>query len=499
MKTSFLILYFSLLFMVAPSVGSADPAEQGIECPPGAGQAEGGGICSDAGQTIMPFAQTGTDLLQTLPGPQKSVSPGTASEIPVRPPLRGPENGNIIVYFFWGRGCPHCEKEKVFLAELKRRNPALVVHDFEVWYDKKNAGFLSSLLQARGMSSSGVPVTFIDKHVFMGFTGQTQDRIAAVIETCLSKTCGDPAATITQPEATGRSAPPSQTATGMTTTTPAGERGESVDIPLLGTLDARTTSLPVLTLFIAGLDSFNPCAFFVLLSLLGLLVHAQSRNKMLLVGGIFVFFSGFIYFLFMAAWLNLFLVMGHVTAITTAAGVVSILIAAINIKDFFLFKKGVSLTIPDSAKPKLFDRMRKLLRSTSMFSIVIGTTVLAIVANSYELLCTAGFPMVFTRILTLHALPLTSYYLYLVFYNVVYIIPLFLIVLAFSITLGSKKLSERQGRLLKLVSGVMMLGLGGVLVVDPALLNSLMTSFILMAGALGVSLLLGAVMGRRGY
>jgi hypothetical protein len=220
---------------------------------------------------------------------------------------------------------------------------------------------------------------------------------------------------------------------------------------------------------------------------------------MLLIGGVFVFFSGLIYFLFMAAWLNLFLVMGHVTAITTIAGAVSIVIAAINIKDFFFFKQGVSLTIPDSAKPKLFDRMRKLLRSTSLFSILIGTTVLAIVANSYELLCTAGFPMVFTRILTLHALSLTSYYLYLVFYNVVYIIPLLLIVLAFSITLGSRKLSERQGRLLKLLSGLMMLGLGVVLIVNPALLNNLLVSFVLLAGALGVSIVLDLVMRRRAY
>jgi hypothetical protein len=107
--------------------------------------------------------------------------------------------------------------------------------------------------------------------------------------------------------------------------------------------------------------------------------------------------------------------------------------------------------------------------------------------------------MVFTRILTLNALSLTSYYLYLVLYNVVYIIPLLLIVLAFSITLGSRKLSERQGRLLKLLSGLMMLGLGGLLVVNPALLNNLMISFVLLAGALGVSIVLDLVMRRRAY
>jgi hypothetical protein len=201
----------------------------------------------------------------------------------------------------------------------------------------------------------------------------------------------------------------------------------------------------------------------------------------------------------MAAWLNLFLVMGQVAIITTIAGVVSVIIAGINIKDFFMFKQGVSLTIPDSARHGLFDRMRRLMRATSLLSILAGTTVLAIVANSYELLCTAGFPMVFTRILTLHRLSTTTYYLYLVLYNIVYVIPLFIIVLVFTITLGSRKLSERQGRILKLVSGAMMLGLGGVLLLNPALLSSVTISFVILASALVGSLLVAMVTKRLGY
>jgi hypothetical protein len=125
--------------------------------------------------------------------------------------------------------------------------------------------------------------------------------------------------------------------------------------------------------------------------------------------------------------------------------------------------------------------------------------VLAIVANSYELLCTAGFPMVFTRILTLNNLPTASYYLYLVLYNIVYVVPLSVIVVMFTVTLGSRKLSEYQGRVLKLVSGAMMLGLGGVLLANPALLNSVVVSFAILAGALGVSLLIATVTRRLGY
>ena len=192
-----------------------------------------------------------------------------------------------------------------------------------------------------------------------------------------------------------------------------------------------------------------------------------------MIGGTFVFFSGFIYFVFMAAWLNLFIIAGQLLIITVIAGIIALTVAVINIKDFFFFSKGVSLSIPEKAKPKLFERMRKLLKSTSVSSMLMGTIVLAIAANSYELLCTAGFPMVFTRILTLQNLTTGQYYLYLAMYNCIYVVPLAAIVVIFTITLGAKKLTEWQGRKLKLLSGLMMFFLGLLLLIDPALLNNI--------------------------
>ena len=116
--------------------------------------------------------------------------------------------------------------------------------------------------------------------------------------------------------------------------------------------------------------------------------------------------------------------------------------------------------------------------------MLAGTVLLALAANSYELLCTAGFPMVFTRVLTLNELPRSAYYGYLVLYNLVYVLPLLAIVLAFTLTLGARKLTERQGRVLKLLSGLMMLGLGAVLLVAPDRLSSLWTGVVLLSGAL---------------
>lgn len=264
---------------------------------------------------------------------------------------------------------------------------------------------------------------------------------------------------------------------------------ETVALPF-GDVKASELSMPMLTLVIAGCDAFNPCAFFVLLSLLSLLINARSRWKIATVGGIFVICSGLFYFLFMAAWLNVFLIAGHLKTITIVAGVLAIVAAAINIKDYFWLKQGVSLSIPDSAKPGLFDRMRRLASATKLAPMLAGTLMLAAAANAYELMCTAGFPMVFTRILTLRDLPTSSYYGYLALYNVIYVIPLAVIVTVFTWTLGKRKLQEHEGRILKLASGVMMLMLGGTILLAPQLLQSMVAAVSIMGASIVLTTLI---------
>jgi hypothetical protein len=199
----------------------------------------------------------------------------------------------------------------------------------------------------------------------------------------------------------------------------------------------------------------------------------------------------------MSAWLNLFLVAGNISILTMIAGIVAIIIAVANIKDFIWFKQGLSFTITDDAKSKLFDRMRKLLKSTSMNAVIFGTIILAISANMYELLCTAGFPMIFTRMLTLNNLSLLQYYLYLGLYNVVYVVPLAVIVVVFVVGFSKKNISEWQGRVLKLISGTMMLGLGVVLMIKPSILNNVLVSVMILLGSLGISLGVAVLVRKR--
>lgn len=366
--------------------------------------------------------------------------------------------GDVTLHFFWGEGCSHCARAKPFVADLAKRYPRLQVHDYEVFHNQGNLDLLQRMAEERGEKATGVPTFIVGKRMFSGFSPEIARELKEWVELSIIRG-------------------------GSGATSPAGS-ADILTIPLIGRVDTNSLSLPFFTIVVAVLDSFNPCAFFVLFFLLSLLIHAHSRSRIMLIGGIFVFFSGFVYFLFMAAWLNLFMLVGHLPVITIAAGILAIVVAAINIKDFFFFEQGVSLVIPKKAKPRLFERMREIVRAGHLPAMIGSTIVLSAAANSYELLCTAGFPMVFTRVLTLHQLPTTAYYLYLVFYNLVYVVPLAIIVAIFTVTLGSRKLSEWQGRLLKLVSGSMMLCLGGVLLVRPTLLNNVLLSFAILAVAL---------------
>ena len=254
-----------------------------------------------------------------------------------------------------------------------------------------------------------------------------------------------------------------------------------------GPIDLKAWSLPVLTIILGGIDSFNPCAFFILIFLLNLLIYAKSRRRMLLIGGIFIFFSGLLYMVFMFFLYGLFRQLqtnpATLLIITIAVGAIVLPMGLLNIKDFFYFKKGASLSIPDSKKPKIYKKMRDLVKNPKLGATILGTVVLAGTVNFYELLCTLGLPFAFTKALTnFNSISADSatYYFYIILYNVVYVIPLFVIVLIFVITLGKRKLTEWHGQIMKLVSGLMLTMFGIIFLTNYQLLENVITPILLL-------------------
>ena len=336
--------------------------------------------------------------------------------------------------------------------------PWVKLHALEVSRNRDNARRFEAMAEGVGEPIEGVPTLFFCGRMEVGWqdAATTGTALLAALDAC---------------RAGGKVQMQTEAA--------------PIALPFIGALDPATLSLPIITVILAGLDAFNPCAFFVLLFLLSLLAHQRDRRRMLLVGGIFIATSGLMYFAFMAAWLNVFQLLGALGGITLAAGLLAVFVCVVNIKDFFAFDKSITLSIPEAAKPGIYRRARGGILQSGNSPAMLGATVfLAIVANFYELLCTAGFPMDYTRILTLTVASPGARYAWLALYNAIYIVPLLLIVLAFVGTLSAHKLSEREGRLLKLMSGVMMFQLGLVLTFVPAWLNDLWVTAGLLVGAL---------------
>jgi hypothetical protein len=245
------------------------------------------------------------------------------------------------------------------------------------------------------------------------------------------------------------------------------EPREGIDLPWIGYVRVRDLGLPAFTLLIGLIDGFNPCAMWVLVFLLSVLVNVKDRRKIAAIAGSFVVVSGVAYFAFMAAWLNLFMLVGIARPLQIALGVLALVIGAVNVKDYFLFKKGVTFSIPESTKPAIYAHMHRIVTTDYLFVAIGLAIVLALLVNIVELMCTAGLPALYTQILTLQQFPAWENYAYLALYNVGYMFDDSIMVIAFVITLSHRKMQETEGRWLKLISGVVVLALGLAMIFRP--------------------------------
>ncbi|MCK4336282.1 MAG: hypothetical protein KAW40_06195 [Candidatus Aenigmarchaeota archaeon] len=267
------------------------------------------------------------------------------------------------------------------------------------------------------------------------------------------------------------------------------EKEGIIEIPFFGKIETGEFPLPILTVILAIADGItNPCGFFVLFFLLAALLGlVGARKRMFLVGGIFVFFFALYYFLFMAVLLNIFIMGREIAILTIIAGFICIFAGIINLKDYFFFQKGISFSLSRGGKSKFMERVKNLSLSKSILALVVGTTIIASTVSLVAIACTFGIPLAYTKILTSASLPYSQYYLYLIFYNLMYIIPMLIIISIFAITLGKKRFGKLWIRRLKLISGFIILFLGSVLAWNYTLLENILFIFGLIILAIIVS------------
>jgi thiol-disulfide isomerase/thioredoxin len=388
------------------------------------------GAARDAGLGAAPVCEPSG----VCPAPPLAPGPAPA------PPAELPEAGRgTTLLFFWGVGCPHCEEAKPFIEKLRRERPELGVEAVEIRRDPIGRQRFADAMRRFGVSAPGIPTFVVGDHYIVGFVrGVTESEVESLVAQASERR--DPAAR---------------------------SRGDGVQTKLFGWVSARELGLPLFTLALGLLDGFNPCAMWVLVFLLAMLASQKDRSRMAATAATFVIASGLVYFAFMAAWLSVFLLVGMTRSVQVVLGLVALGIGALNLKDFFVFGRGPSLSIPDAAKPGIYARVRSVVREHSLAGSLIGVAVLAVLVNFIELLCTAGLPAIYTSVLAGQELSTLERLGYLGLYNLAYIADDALMVTVAVLTLSRRRLAETAGRWLKLVSGAVMFVLGSLLLLRP--------------------------------
>jgi glutaredoxin len=345
----------------------------------------------------------------------------------------GDDGGEAPVLEVYVRdGCPHCAAAKTWLAELATERPGLRIVLRQVDRDARARDDLLRISRQSGYWPPGVPTFVIGERVLVGFADAEHSgaQLRALIDE-------------------GQA--------------PAG----TVESGLFGTLSVERLGLTLFTLALGLLDGFNPCAMWVLLFLLALLVHLRDRARMALVAGTFVLVSGTVYYAFMAAWLNLFLLVGLSALLLRALSAVAIAVGVVNLRDGLRPGGDLTLSMPAAARPGLYARMRAIVQAEHLLPALAGVAALAVVVNFIELLCTAGLPALYTAVLTRQGLTPLVHYAYLGLYIFGYIADDALMVAIAVVALCSRKLSASAARGLKVLSGAVMLALGLVLLLHP--------------------------------
>jgi hypothetical protein len=355
------------------------------------------------------------------------------------------------ISFFFHPQCPHCRKQKGFNTYLQAKYHEISWRTYDTSLPE-NSALLVSFMSRSGLSAKdiSVPMTFIGPYTISGF--DSPETTGTRLEKALLAYIKDDPTLFTKDE-------------------PSSKIRETLHLPLLGEIRLADYSLMTLAVIIGLVDGFNPCAMWVLVYLISLIISLNDRIKIWLLVGTFVASSGILYFLFMTAWLNVFLFMGYLRPLTLIIGLIALGTGILDIREYLRSKGEVVCQIGDVAsKQTTMGRIDRIVTAPLTFFSVFSIIALAFIVNSIEFACSAALPAIFTHTLTLRNLPVLEYYWYILVYDFFFMLDDMVIfglaVLALDTSVGSRYVKQ-----CRIIGGVVLVVLGGLMVFRPELLR----------------------------
>jgi len=379
----------------------------------------------------------------------------------------------VKAYLFYGDGCPHCAKEEAFLDSIKDKYPTLEVKTFEIYYNRSNIALMKEVSNKLNANASGVPFLIIGEKYFVGYAeGVTSVEIEEEIKNALSNTVPDIVGDIIKDKKGEKNQPKDKDLVegGLQEEDKTEGKEKLLKLPFLGTVNVYKVSLPILAIAMGTLDGFNPCAMWVLVFLISMLIGMGDRRRMWIIGMTFIVASGVVYFIFMSAWLNLIIFLGFVAVIRIIIGLLALAGGGYNIKEFFTKKDNTCEVTNENQKEKIVDKLKRITKEKNLLWAIGGIIVLAFMVNLVELVCSAGLPAIFTQVLVLNDISSASYYGYILLYILFFMIDDLIIFIIAMTTLKVTGITTKYSKYSHLIGGIIMVIIGILLIFKPELL-----------------------------
>jgi hypothetical protein len=366
----------------------------------------------------------------------------------------------VNVHLFYSNGCPHCKAERQFLSSLEEKYSWLEITEYEVSSSLENSLLFSSTAKKLNAQTTAVPFTVICDTYFVGYSEPLNSQITSLLIEKNQNGCTDVVASqVVSATPSPKPSSPAQV-----------QIPDTLSVPLIGEIKTKNFSLPLITFTIALIDGFNPCAMWTLLFLISLLLGMKDRTRMWTIGSVFIFTSGFVYFLFLTAWLQVFLFLGFVFWIRIAIAIAALSIGGYYLYDYQTNKSGACKVTGNEKRRKTFDRLREITLQKNFLLSLVGIILLAIAVNMVELVCSAGLPAIYTQILSISSTPPLTRYLYLIFYIIIFMLDDMLVFIVAMITLHSTGLSTKYARTSHLIGAIVMFIISLLLLFKPEIL-----------------------------
>ena len=372
----------------------------------------------------------------------------------------------VNIYLFYSDTCPHCAEEKKLLDELEDKYKNIKIYRYEIG-NQENSILLDEVAGLFDTTVTGVPFTVIGEKVYKGFSYEnSKAKFMGTIEYYSEYGYKD----IVGEYIGGVELPSYQ----LPEETPdIGEYLEDynnykIEVPLFGVVETKNLTLPDIAILIGLVDGFNPCAMWVLLFLISMLIGMKDKRKMIALGTAFLVTSAFIYLLFMVAWLNVATLLLSVNYVRIGIGAVAIIGAVFNLFGYFRHRKETGCNVVnDKKRNKIFDRIKKFTHEENFFLALVGVMALAISVNIVELACSAGLPVMFTQILSMNNLTVVQEVMYIALYMLFFLIDDLIVFIVAVKTMEVTGVSTKYGKLSKLIGGVLLLLIGILMIFKP--------------------------------